>query len=340
MAKAKIKAPSIRDIVPMLKNGKEPLPIYYFFGEDKFAIEKATELIVKTYSKFVESDFDKEIIHADKSMSANQIVELASAFPFGSGKKIVVVKYFNLIKDKKELTEYVKNPSEFTILILLDDGNSVNMASNPFKALKEKGYIFEARRLSGAEWFAWIKSRAKDLGLTIDSENAQRLFEIVGEENRLLMRQLEKIRDYLGENGVVTKEVILKLASPTKTYTTFELQDAFLRGDKSQTLKIGYHLLDNGLRLFEILPMLSSAIYILTQNLELKNRRELSPKERATAAGAHPFYYGKVTASRFFTTEEKIKNAARALLEADLAVKTSGGKEKTIFLQLVSRVFE
>ncbi len=336
MAKSKIKAPSVRELVPLLK--KEPLPIYYLFGEDKFAIEKATELIAETYKNLIASDFDKETIRATKSTDIEQIIQAASAFPFGDGKKIIIVKQINLIRDKKLLAEYAKNPNTSTILIFADDSNSLGLSSKPYKTLLELGYIFEARQLRGGEWFAWIKSRAKELGLTIDDENAQRLYEIVGAEKQLIMRQLEKIRDYLGEGGTITKEIILKLASPTKTYTTFELQEAFLKGDKTETLKIGYHLLSNGVQLYEILPMLTSAVTILMRSLEAR-KKNLSEKEAASAIGAHPFYYRKIVSSKFFRTEEKIRRAAEALLEADIAVKTSGGDAKTIFLSFVTKVF-
>ncbi len=335
--KSKITVPSIREIVPLLK--KPPLPVYYFFGEDQFAIEKVVELIQKTYADLISSDFDKEIIHCEKSTRPEQILQAASSFPFGGGKKLVIVKQFDLIKDKTQFTDYIKSPQDSTILILLDNRKSFGLSKEPYKTLTAKGYIFEARQLKGAEWYAWVKSRARELKISIDDENAQRLLEIVGTEKQLLMRQLEKFRDYLGEGGTVTKEIVLKLASPTKTYTTFELQDAYLRGDRKLTLKIGFHLLDNGIELYEILPLLSSAVTILMQRMELKNKNFSTKNEEAKAAGVHPYYYNKIISSPYFRNISKVRAAAKALLEADLLNKTSGGNAKNIFLQLVSKTF-
>jgi len=323
----------IKEIVEFAK--KEPLPIFYLFGEDKFAIERATALLEKAFSKYVLSDFDKETFHASKTNTVEEIINLALGFPFGGGKKIIKVKQFNLIKEKKALTDYIENPADFTILIIIDDSDSVNTNRQPFKALKEKGYLFEAKKISGAEWITWIKSRANELKISIDTENAQLLLEIVGEEKQLLMRQLEKFRDYSGEGGKIEKEHILKLASSTKEYSTFDLQDAFLRGDKKRLLTIGFHLLDNGKKLFEILPIFTSALYILTQHLELKHSGL-----GAAEAGANPYYYRKITSSPYFTNEKRIKKAVELLLQTDKAVKTSQGDHKNLFLQFVSSLFE
>ncbi len=337
MAKHKIKAPAIYELFQLKKNG-EPLPIYHFFGKDKYALEKAPQEIEKRFSSLFSSEFDKETIHATKSTLVREIIDVATAFPFGGGKKLVIVKQFNLIKDKKDLAPYVENPADFTILILLDDSDTVSFANNPYKALLKKGYSFEAKQPAGSEWPVWIIKHANELKISISAENAQRLLDIVGEEKQLLMRQLEKLRDYIGENGTVTKEHILKLASPTKTYTTFELQEAFLDGNKTKLIKIGFHLLNNGIQLYEILPMFTSAIYLLAQSFEVrKNSNDL--KTQAKEAGAHWFYYKKITSSKYFKTQEKIEHAAKALLEADISVKTTGGNPKTIFMELVAKIF-
>ena len=337
MAKTQIKPKPIKDLLPLLKN--EPLPIYYFFGEDNFAIEKAVELIKKTYSDLLTSDFDNETLHATKATNLTEILMNASSFPFGSEKKLVVVKKFNLVKEKKKLTEYIEAPTFSTILILLDESTRLNANSEPYKTLASKGYLFEAKKISGSQLIGWIKARAKELKIFIDNENAQRLLEIVGEEKQLLMRQIEKLRDYLGEGKTVSAENIINLTSPTKKYTTFDLQDAFLKGNKQLSIKIAFHLLDNGIQLYEILPILTSAVYILTQSLEFKRNPLPNKQAEAKKVGAHPFYYQKITSSPYFTTEDKIKQAAKALLNADLTIKTTAANQKNVFLQLVSEIF-
>jgi DNA polymerase III delta subunit len=62
------------------------------------------------------SEFDKETIYSE-DRSINDILSLASSFPFGSEKKLIIVKEAEKIKDKKPLKDYAASPAEFTVLL-------------------------------------------------------------------------------------------------------------------------------------------------------------------------------------------------------------------------------
>ena len=59
------------------------------------------------------SEFDKEVIHCTPDKDLTDILNIATAFPLGTGKKLVVLKDFDKIKDKKKLKSYVGFSSGF-----------------------------------------------------------------------------------------------------------------------------------------------------------------------------------------------------------------------------------
>lgn len=339
MAKRKLKAQNIYN-VSNFTDKNNPLPIYYLYGPDAYAKNAVAKLLEEKLSPLIASEFDKEIVNCNKSTTVEQIVTLASSFPFGGGKKLIIIKNFNQIKVKKTFIDYVKSPSEFTVLIIIDNSETL-YETELLKELVRMNYIFNASGLKGSDWNSWIVSRARELKIKISGANAQILLEVVGEDKSLLLRQLEKFADYLGEGGEVDKNLITELASKTKGYVMFDLNDAIKDGNKEEALKIGLSLLRGGMKIGEIINSLTSVLYLSAVSLELKRTVNNKNKE-AGILHQHPFYYEKARDARFFRTngKEKLERVFKALLNADLAVKTSALEDKTVFSTLISEIFQ
>src|SRR4030042_2037658 len=101
---AKSKAPSVLEAIAEIKRRKFK-PVYYFFGEDSYNLSFALHTLEEAFKPILKSEFDKETIYSE-DRSINEILGLASAFPFGSEKKLLIVKEAEKIKDKKPLKDY------------------------------------------------------------------------------------------------------------------------------------------------------------------------------------------------------------------------------------------
>ncbi len=314
-------------------------PVYCLCGEDLFELESARKKIEKAIEPLVESDFDKETINAGKTTEPYQITDLASAFPFGAGKKLIIVKNFEEIKNKKQFAEFVNSPPDFLVLVLINSGKVSNYNSEPWKSLIANGQLFEAKNPRKHEWAKWLVERTKKYKLSISAENAQILIETVGDDKSLLDMQIRKFSDFLGEGKEITPEVLERLTSSTKEFTIFNLQDALSSGDKSSAIKIGYNLLDNGKEMGFIIPMLSKYISTISQSAELK-KMNLSDAEAAKKTGSSYYYYINCKNAKYFQSDVRLFKAAKALLNADLTMKTSAADPKTIFSILISEMIE
>ncbi len=142
------------------------------------------------------SDFDYETISAEKKANLSDLIDLAYTFPFGSDKKLLIVKNFENFNNKKQFLDYINDPSETTILVIANYGSISNLISEPYKTLKSKKFIFEARELKGAELENWVKKRASQLGFSINPESVKAVIEIVGEDKSLLGNAASKIQQF------------------------------------------------------------------------------------------------------------------------------------------------
>ncbi len=332
---AKLKAPSVLEIDKQLKQ-KKLLPIYYLFGEDSYSLFTALDSIEKFVLPFIASDFDKETFYGENQTVAN-IIGLASTFPFGSSKKMILVKQAEKLKDKKELLPYIKSPSDFTVLILIHEGSIANGESEPFKSLSQSGYIFEAKELKGKTLIEWLISESEKNGKILSYENAQLLVDIVGESRNLLEAQLQKIFLYLEDKKDITIDSIRGLSTSLKEYTIFDLQNAIGKKDKNNSLRIVFNLLKNGEEPLRIIAMLNKYFTSLARLNELiKNK--VPEQAIARIVSTHTFYLKEYYNARKIYSDKDIANAFSALLKADISLKTTSINEQTLLSLLIAEI--
>lgn len=333
---AKKELPSISELSKYLSKEKI-LPVYFLCGEDQFTIEAAVDAIEKFVTPHVLSDFDKETFSAEKGQNLSQMLDVAYSFPFGGGKKLIVIKNFEKFTDKKELTGYLSQPPEFTTLVITQATKVTDIGKEPYSILLEKHFLFEARIATGEELIDWVVRECKKTGIGFTRDNAQALVDIVGEDKALLEMQIQKFENYFVGKKEITFEDIRTIASPTKEYSIFSLQDAIGSGDKVKAVEVAYNLLDSGAEMVFIINMLAKFTLTIAQMTELLKTR-VSDFEAAKLAGVSYGYYMNCKRARYLMDDKRLLNASRALLNADINVKTTATDSKTVLLMLVSEM--
>jgi len=334
---AKSKAPSILEAVAEIKRRKFK-PVYYFFGEDSYNLSSTLHTLEETFKPLLLSEFDKETIYSE-DRSITDILGLATSFPFGSEKKLIIIKEAEKIKDKKPLKDYAAFPAEFTVLAFFHNGSITNLSSEPFKTLDASGYLYEAKELKGKNLIDWLISIAEEKGKKLSDENAQVLVDIVGENRNMLEDQLEKICVFLNKEKEITIESIQHVSSELKQFNIFDLQNAIGLKDKSKALTVAYNLLDNGAEPTFIITMLTRYFTGLAKITELQTKN-IPVQEAARIVGTHHFYYPNYIKARKLYSDEKLVEVFRALLKADVSVKTTTSDNKTIITLLIAEILQ
>lgn len=83
--------------------------------------------------------------------------------------------------------------------------------------------------------------------------------------------------------------------------------------------------------------MLTKFVSTIAHNFDL-SRQKISDFEAAKKADVSFFYYKKCSGAKFLYSHSKMRNAARALFNADIAVKTSSADSKSIGTMLISEI--
>jgi DNA polymerase-3 subunit delta len=334
---AKSKAPSILDAVAEIKKRKFK-PVYYFFGEDSYNLSYALYSLEESFKLILASDFDKETLYSEDK-SINEILGLATSFPFGSEKKLIIIKEAEKIRDKKPLKDYASSPADFTVLAFFHNGSITNLKSEPFKTLSENEFLFEAKELKGKNLISWLISVAEQKGKNLSEENAQVMVDIVGENRSMLENQLEKICVFIDKGKEISIESIQKVSSELKQFNIFDLQNAIGLKDKAKSLTVAYNLLDNGAEPTFIIAMLTRYFTGLSKITELRSKN-VPDMEAARIVGTHHFYYPGYIKARKLFSDQKLVEVFRSLLKADVSVKTTSADNKTIIALLISEILQ
>ena len=334
---AKSKAPSILEVVPGIKKGNFK-PVYYFFGEDSYSLSNVLHMLEESFKPFLSSDFDKETIYAE-NRTLNEILGAAASFPFGSEKKLMIVREAEKIKDKKALKDYALSPAEFTVLAFVHNGAITNLSTEPFKTLSANNFLFEAKELKGKNLITWLIGEAEEKGKTLSDENAQLLVDIVGENRNMLEDQLEKICIYLNQKKEITIESIQQVSSELKQFNIFDLQNAIGENDKPKAITVANNLIDNGAEPTFIITMLARYFTGLAKVTELSSKN-IPDRDAARVVGIHPYFYPGYIRARTLYSDQKLVEVFRSLLKADVSIKTTSSDDKTIITVLIAEILQ
>jgi len=334
---AKSKVPSILETLPDIKK-KKFKPLYYFFGEDSYNLSSVLTALESSFTPLLQSEFDNEIIYSEDK-SINDILGLASSFPFGSEKKLIIVKEAEKLKDKKPLKDYADSPVDFTVLAFFHNGSIPNLNTEPFKSLDANGFLYEAKELKGKNLISWLINEAEEKGKNLSEENAQLLMDIVGENRSMLEVQLEKICIFLSDKKEIKIETIQQVSSELKQFNIFDLQNAIGVKDKARALSVANNLLDNGAEPTFIITMLTRYFTGLAKISELQTKNT-PPQQAARIVGTHPFFYPNYVKARKLFSDEKLVEVFRSLLKADVSVKTTSADDKTIITLLIAEILQ
>ncbi len=332
---AKSKAPSILDIIPAINKGTLQ-PVYYFFGEDYYLLQNVLDLISKAVSPLITSDFDKETFYGDKK-PLGEVLDFAKAFPFGSEKKLIIFKQFEKVKDKKPLVDYTASPADFTVLVLIHNGTITNLSLEPYKTLSKNNFIFEAKELKGKNLLKWLIRHIEEKGKIISEENAQLLIDISGESRNMLENQIEKIITFMSEEKEISFNHIQSLSTRLKQFSIFDLQNAIGKKEKDKAINIAFNLLENSAEPVFIVAMLTRYFTGVSRVSEL-TKDKIPDQQAARIVGTHPYYYKDYQQARRIYSDSDLAGVFRALLQADLSIKTTSADGKNIITILISKI--
>jgi DNA polymerase-3 subunit delta len=228
------------------------VPIYFYWGDDDFAMGKA---VAALRDRVLDPDwaaFNYEKISPDTPDAIIQGLNQSMTPPFGSGSRLVwlvdtTICHHCSADILAELERTLTAIPESTVL-LLTTGSKPDGRLKSTKLLQKYAQVQEFSRIP-----PWQQDRlekavvkvAQEMGVKLTDASVGILTESVGNETRLLYSEMEKLQLYVGtgKNRLLSDEIVGTLVT-SNAANSLKLANAILHGDTSRALTLISDLID------------------------------------------------------------------------------------------------
>lgn len=204
---------------------KQPLKgAYLILGDDHPKVENALRRLRLRIMEESGTELNIDEFAAGQH-SAQDVVGAANTLAFLSGIRLVLVHGVEQWRkpDKDLIVSYLRSPAPDSCLALV--GEKLPPADPIRKAVAAAGDVLEYMAPRAAELPAWVAKEAVRLKGEIEPAAARALVQRVGDDQHLLIRELEKLVTYRGRAHIRVEDVEL-LSPRTVEASIFDLVDA------------------------------------------------------------------------------------------------------------------
>lgn len=314
----------IERIKESIVKGKIP-PVYLWYGEDRFLIQEALQVLKSFYFMTDPSGSGIERVSA-KELSPLGIVERANTISFFANRLVIVdeVTYFQdgQTADLEPYWGYFSNPNPATCLLFIAE--SVHKGRKFYKAVDRVGGILEfCAPKRPQEWLAWVQSELKVREKLMDTHVATRFIEWAGHHTGVLSQELDKLVIFTGDRRKITLEDIQAVTPRTMEASIFDLLDAVAVRTSAKALKTLREVLREEHPL-KVLALLVRQVRLLLGCNALR-RRGGNVAEAPALLGISPYEAQKVWQQSVRVSTDVLAQALSECLNTELAFKTGGG---------------
>jgi DNA polymerase III subunit delta len=221
------------------------MPIYVYWGEDDFALDKAVALLRDRILDPVWTSFNYTVLTPEQSDVSIQALNLVMTPPFGSGGRLVWLANTNIFQQcpdnvLAELERTLPAIPENSFLLLTS-------SSKPDERLKSTKLF---KKYAEFQEFSlippWktelleqaVNQAARTVGVKLTPMSVDMLVEAVGNDTRLLYNELEKLRLYAGDSNKPLDTDVVALLVRNTTQNSLKLAEAIRKGDTARALAI------------------------------------------------------------------------------------------------------
>ncbi len=221
------------------------MPIYFYWGEDDFAVEKAVLLLRSSVLDPQWTSFNYTSLGQDEPDAVISALNQVMTPPFGSGGRLVwlvnttICQHCpdNVLAELQRTLPVIPENS----CLLLTSSNKPDERLKSTKLLKKFALLQEFPLIP--PWktellVQSVKQAAQTVGVKLTAKSVDMLAEAVGNDTRLLYNELEKLRLYAeGSNQPLDVNAVAQLVKNT-TQNSLQLAVAIRTGDTAKALAI------------------------------------------------------------------------------------------------------
>ena len=329
---------TVQSILNEIKAG-DIRPLYFLMGEEAFFIDQISTFIETSVLDETQRGFDQTTIYG-KDTSIDAIVSSAKRFPMLAERQVIVVKEAqNLSRTIEDLLPYVKNPQQTTTLVICYKYKSIDKRKALYKALSKAHVVFESKKIYDSKIPSWISGELQKMNLKITPKASYLLSEFLGNDLAKISNELSKLQLVMGDNDLITPELIQVNIGISKDFNNFELQKAIAQLDQKKAYQIVRYFSENPNQHPMVLTV-ATLYSFFSKLMILHTVNDRNPKVLSRAIGVNPYFLNDYTAAAKNFPMRRISSVFQTLRTIDVKSKGVGANLKPLDLyqELIFRI--
>jgi len=329
---------TVQSILNEIKAG-DIRPLYFLMGEEAFFIDQISTFIETSVLDETQRGFDQTTIYG-KDTSIDAIVSSAKRFPMLAERQVIVVKEAqNLSRTIEDLLTYVKNPQQTTTLVICYKYKSIDKRKALYKALSKAHVVFESKKIYDSNIPSWISGELQKMNLKITPKASYLLSEFLGNDLAKISNELSKLQLVMGDNDLITPELIQINIGISKDFNNFELQKAIAQLDQKKAYQIVRYFSQNPNQHPMVLTV-ATLYSFFSKLMILHTVNDRNPKVLSRAIGVNPYFLNDYTAAAKNFPMRRISSVFQTLRTIDVKSKGVGANLKPLDLyqELIFRI--
>lgn len=291
--------------------------IYLLCGEEAYLRKQYRDRLKEA---IIGDDTMNYYYHEGKELSTGEIIDLSETLPFFAERRLILLENSGLFKSGgEELADYLKGDTGSTYFVFVEA--EADKRSRLYKTVKDTGYVAEFKVQEEAVLKRWIVSRVRKEGKEISGQAVDHLIRMTGTDMETISRELEKLFCYCLDRPEITGSDMDAICVKQLTSHIFDMVGAIAEKKQKRALSLYYELVALKEPPMRILFLVARQFNLLLQVKELK-KKGYANKAVGEKVGLPAFIAGKYMAQADGFSEEELRAALRACVEAEEAVKT------------------
>ena len=328
--------------------------------------------------EFANDIIEGVVANAEEAFQAcARTLEALQTLPFFGGEKVVWLKAANFLADDRTggaerskegveaITEILKEGLSPGVTFLLS-ASGIDKRRSFYKTIEKAGEVLAYDRIDVSKE-GWeekvapiVERRAKELGLEFSPDALELFVQRAGEDTRQIGNELEKLRLYLGSEGVVNLEAVELMVPLSAKGVIWEISRALERRDGGRAITLLDKQLGKGEQpigliraafiptmrnLFMVrlllekhprLPARNGGAFAKAVDALPEGDKAWLPQKKAGGVNTWGLFYAAEKARNFTSTE--LRAGLEACLEADRALVTTQLNPRFVLHRLVAQV--
>ena len=290
-------------------------PIYVLHSEHPILIERVLAALRDAVVPPAARGFNYDTI--ESKPTGQRIALLAQTLPMMAQRRLIYVRDLSAMSadDAEPLLSYLARPNPSTVIVA--QVTKLDKRIKLYAQLSKKGFlhVLEAPR----QLAPWLRSEAKQRGVTLEPAAVTRLIDAVGDDLSRLALTVEQLGLYAAGRAVTSDDVD-DLVADTRERTVFELTDAIGAGDRPRALAAVAALCDQRESAVGVIVMLARHVRQLAMVYTLRQTNVPRPSW-GQLLGVPPFVVDKLIAQSRGYSQAALAAATQRLANADRALK-------------------